>query len=353
MSECTPGVRACLDQDTPRVCSGQGRWLSADRCDAASRCSGGACVCPEGACEDGVLIDEPGSISTIAAAGDFLHYALIARGAPGSVHTIDLRRGAQAGLQRAPIGWEILPALAADPAGNVYWCRRLFSFETGLTMGVLLRGPDVLFPSACEALQVTGADLLFTVVDDDRLYRRALAPGALTDTVIAGDPYTFHATDTDLFFTTFDSKRQRSALHRMARHDPDRVQTLGERLDLDRNLSRLAADASHVYVSLSDELLRIGIGGGEAFQTFWTSPGPEIDAIVLSQTHVYWATRIQGFKRCSEVAFWRRSKQRDDEAVLLASRQGLCPGGLALTEDGLYAAVAGTPGPSQILRLHR
>jgi hypothetical protein len=124
-------------------------------------------------------------------------------------------------------------------------------------------------------------------------------------------------------------------------------------VDESRSFNRLAADASHVYASFNDELLRIGTGVGETFQTFWSSDGPDIETIVLSPTHVYWATRIEGFNRCAEAAFWRRSKQRDDDAVLLARRQGLCPGGLVLTEHGLHAAVAGVPGPSQILRLRR
>jgi hypothetical protein len=352
--ECTPGVRACLDGQSHRVCSREGRWLPAEGCAGGTTCSGGACVCPAGACEDGVLVDEPGYVSALAAVGDFLHYALIDPGVPDSVRTVDLRRGMQTGLQRAPAGWEVLPTLAADPAGTVYWCRRLLS-DQGVMMGALLRGPQVLAPIPCGAVRVTTSDLLFSILEDDRLYRRALTsgPAGVAETVVADGLYAFEATDTDLFFTTRNADGTRSALQRIARDDPDRVLTLGERVDASRAFDRLAADASHVYISFEDEILRVGIGGGEAFQTFWSGAGPEIEAIVLSQTHVYWATRIQGLYRCSEAAFWRRSKQRDDEAVMLARRQGVCPTGLALTEHGVHAAVAGTPGPSQILRLRR
>ena len=358
--DCSPGVRACLDRQASRVCSPQGRWLPPDRCTEGATCSGGACVCAVGACEDGVLVDQANYVSALAGAGDFLHYVLVELGSPHAVHTIDLRSGMETGVQPAPAGYEIWPTLAADATGAAYWCRRRVSDMPGIDLvGAVLRGAEVLAEGACKALRVTPAHVTFSVEDENwrsRLYRRALGPGAAAtrETIAASNPYGFDVTGTHIYFTTFADAGVRSSLHRVAVDDLSRVQTLGERAGIGTGIfDRVAADGSHVYVSFNDEILRVPVTGGELFQTFWSGGGVQIATIVLGETHVYWATEIPGLNRCSEAAFWRRSKLRDDEPVLLARRDGLCPSGLALAGDRVYAAVVRPLGPSQILRLRR
>jgi hypothetical protein len=358
--DCTPGVRACLDPQASRLCSPQGRWLPADRCTDGATCHGGACVCPAGACEDGVLAEQATYVSALAAAGDFLHYVLVEPSSPDAVHTIDLRSGMETGVQSAPAGYEIWPTLAADAMGAAYWCRRRVSDMPPIDLaGAVLRGTEVLAEGACKALRVTPAHVTFSVQEDSwrhRLYRRALGPGAdaARETIASSNSYGFDVTDTHIYFTTSADTGLRSLLHRVAVDDFSRVETLGERADVGPGIfDRVAADGSHVYLSFNDEILRIPVGGGELFQTFWSGGGVQIATIVLGATHVYWATEIPGVNRCSEAAFWRRSKLRDDEPVLLARREGLCPSGLALAGDRVYAAVVRSPGPSQILRLRR
>jgi hypothetical protein len=320
--------------------------------------SGGACVCPAGACEDGVLAAPAASVSALAAAGDFLHYVLVSPGAPDAVHTVDLRSGRETGAQPAPAGFEMWPTLAADAVGAAYWCQRRAGSMPGL-VGAVLRGTEVLAQGACKAVRVTPTHVVFSVEEESwqhRLYRRALGPGAAParEAITASNPYGFDLTDTHVYFTTNAATGLRSLLQRVALDDVSRVQTLGERAGLGVGVfDRVAADRSHVYLSYNDEILRIPATGGELFQTFWSGGGVQIATIVLDATHVYWATEIPGVSRCSEAAFWRRSKLRDDDPVLLARREGLCPVGLALAGDRVYTAVVRPSGPSQILRLRR
>jgi hypothetical protein len=313
-------------------------------------------LCAAGACEDGVLADPAGSVSALAAAGDFLHYVLVGPGSPDAVHSIDLRSGMETGAQPAPAGFQIWPTLAADTMGAAYWCQRRAGNMPGL-VGAVLRGTEVLAQGACKSLRVTPTHVFFTAEEESwqhRLYRRALAPGAAArEAIAASNPYGFDVTDTHVYFTTNADTGVRSLLQRVAVDDLSRVQTLGERAGVGVGaFDRVAADGSHVYISHDGELLRIPVTGGELFQTFWSGGGAQISSIVLAATHVYWATEIAGVNRCSEAAFWRRSKLRDGDAVLLARRDGLCPVGLSLAGDRVYTAVVG-PSGSQILRLRR
>lgn len=222
-----------------------------------------------------------------------------------------------------------------------------------------MRGAEALAPGACNGLRVTAAHVIFSLDDGPGLFRRALPgqPGSTRETLTTTDPLSFAVTDAHVYFSSFDSPSGLSRLQRVAIEDVSRVQPLGERVGLaSRIFDRMAADASHLYVSYLDQMLRVpvgGSGGGEALQTFWSGEGSEIEAIVLGATHVYWATVIPSINGCTEAAFWRRSKLRDDEPVLLARREGVCPTGLVLAGERVYAAVAGLPGPSRILRLRR
>jgi hypothetical protein len=355
--ECTPGVRACLDGQSSRVCSPQGRWLPGDSCGAGSTCSGGACVCPAGACEDGVLRDLPGYVARTVTGGDLLHYEHTERAGGTAIHTIDLRTGQETGVLRAPAGSEINPALGADALGGLYWCRRRSNLDLPVE-GALMRGAEVLAPGACNGLRVTAAQVTFSIDDGPGLFRLALParPGGAREPLTTTHPLSFAVTDTHVYFSSFDSPSGLSRLQRFPIDDVSRVQPLGERAGLaNRIFDRMAADASHLYVSYLDQILRAPVGGaaGEALQTFWSGEGSEIEAIVLDATHVYWATVIPSINGCTEAAFWRRSKLRDDEPVLLARREGVCPTGLELAGERVYAAVAGLPGPSRILRLRR
>ena len=355
--ECTPGVRACLDGQSSRVCSPQGRWLPGDSCSAGSTCSGGACVCPAGACEDGVLRDLPGYVGRIAVGGDLLHHQHTERAGGSAIHTIDLRTGQTTGVLRAPAGSDMNPALAADAMGSLYWCRRRSDLDLPIE-GALMRGAEMLAPGACNDLRVTAAHVTFSLDDDSGLFRLALPgrPGGARETLSTTHPLSFAVTDTHVYFSSFDSPSGLSRLQRFPTEDVSRVQPLGERVGLaNRIFDWMATDATHLYVSYLDQILRVAVGGagGEALQTFWSGDGSEIEAIVLGATHVYWAAVIPSINGCTEAAFWRRSKLRDDDPVLLARREGVCPTDLALAAERVYAAVAGLPGPSQILRLRR
>jgi hypothetical protein len=353
--ECTPGVRACIEGPAARTCSEQGRWLPGERCGAGSTCSGGACVCAAGACEDGVLRAVPGHLSPIAAGGDLLHY-LAGGDEDAAIHSIDLRTRASAGVLRAPAGHGFTDALAADAMGAAYWCTRSIG-EGPAVEGALLRGTERLAPDACADLRVTAAHVTYTLEEGGGLFRRALRPDGAGDRETITPEYlrAFAVTDTHVFISTHDGFRQRSLVEAIPVDDLTRARPLAERVGYaTRTFDRMAADGSYVYVSYDDQILRVAVAGGDGtFQTVWSGQGREIEAIVLGATHVYWATVTRGVNGCSEAAFWRRSKLRDDEPLLLARRERACPTGLALSGDRVYAAVSGWPGPSQILRLRR
>jgi hypothetical protein len=202
---------------------------------------------------------------------------------------------------------------------------------------------------------VAGAHLLFRLEATPGLFRRPLQAGpAITQVISERHVLSFAATDRHLFIATQDESGQRSRIDRLDVADLSQVQLVAERVGFaERIFDTMAVDGTHVYVSFADQILRTGAGGGEAFQTFISAEGPQIESIVLSDTHVYWTALVPGINDCSEAEVWRRSKLRDDQPVRLARREGVCPNGLELTDDRLYVAVAGLPGPSQILRLRR
>jgi hypothetical protein len=353
--ECTPGVRGCIDTGASRVCSPQGRWLPAERCAGGTTCSGGACVCPAGACEDGVLRAQPGYIGQIAAGGGRLHYTHFQTGATDFVETVDLGNATTLAVQRPPVGDTVNPGLAADAMGALYWCRRREMATPGME-GELMRGSEVLAPGVCDRLLASGPHLLFSLEATPGLFRRPLRAAATVAAELITDRglLSFAATDRYLFVATRDQDLQRSRIERMEVADPSRVQMIAERVGFfEQIFDAMAVDEAHVYVSFADQILRTGTGGGEAFQTFVSAEGPEIEHIALSDTHVYWTVLVPGINACSEASVWRRSKLRDDQPVRLARRERTCPNGLTLAGDRVYAAVVGLPGPSQILRLRR
>jgi hypothetical protein len=353
--ECTAGVRTCLDGQTMRVCSDQGRWIPGS-CAAGSACSGGACVCQAGACEDGVLREGTGYVSRIAVGGSWLYYEYYVSDTDHAIHSIDLRSGMPGPIQRPTAGWYVNTGLAADGMGALHWCRRL-SDENAPIAGALMRGDLVLAPGACTRLRLDASHIYYTLEEEQGLFRRALrAGGGLGDreTVTTRYPASFAVTGAFIYLATPHDTLERKVIDRIARDDLKRVDRLAERAGWDSPVfDEMAVDASYVYVSYEDQILRTPITDGGTFETFANAAGPEVAAIVLADTHVYWATSTPSPNGCSEAGFWRRSKARDDEPVLLARRAGVCPNGLELAGERLYAAVAGRPRPSQILRLRR
>jgi hypothetical protein len=361
VQECTPGVRACLDRQTPRVCGDQGHWMPSASCGAGSACSGGACVCQAGACEDGVLRDLPGSVFRVAVGAGFLHYEYSQRvGAMADVaiHSIDLRTGTgtTGRIQRAPAGYRINPGLAVDAMGALHWCRRR-SDDMGAAEGALMRGDQVLAPGACTWPRLTASHVYYTLDEEQGLFRRALRPDdgvGDRETVTMRSPASFAVTETHIYVGRRHDMSDRSVIERIPLGDLTRAEPLAERVGIDSPIfDDMAVDATYVYASYDDEILRTPVAGGGTFQTFASGGGFEVAAIVLTDTHVYWATHAPAPSVCSGAAFWRRSKSRDDDPVLLARHEGACPYGLALWEDRLYAAVTVRPQGSQILRLRR
>jgi hypothetical protein len=353
--ECTPGARACGEGPAARLCGDQGHWLPVESCGSGSICSGGACVCPGGGCEDGVLHSEPGFVVEISVAGNVLYYMYASYPVPTDIRSIDIHTGAPGPVQKASAGYRVNNGLAADASAGLYWCRRL-SDEFAPIEGALMLGDRVVAPGACTKLLLTPTHVFFMLDEETGLFRVPRAPGGPVkrETVTMKYPASFWATPTHIYFASADDfPRIWSRIERVPLDDFTHPQTVAERAAFDTHIfDHMAIDGSHLYTSYNGQILRAPADGGD-FQTFWTSSGSDIQAIVLSDTHVYWSTVIESERGCAEAAFWRRSKVRDDEATLLLSREGVCPQGLALTPDRLYVATAGLPGPSQILRLRR
>jgi hypothetical protein len=353
MPECTPGTRACVAGPATRLCNDQGRWVPGESCGSASVCSGGACVCAAGTCEDAVLRAEPGYVAEIAIGGNTLYYRY-AIALDSDIRSIDLRTGMPGPIQRAAAGYYVNSGLAADPQGAVYWCRRL-SDENAPLEGALMRGDGVLAAGACTRLRLTDSHVLFKMEDENGLFRFPRAGAGSRETVTTKYPASFDSTPTHLYFASADDGPR--LWSRIERIPVDNLgappQTIAERAGFDTHIfDYMAIDADYVYVPYQGQILRAAIAGGD-FQTFWSGDGSDIRGIVMSDTHVYWMSEIESERGCSESAFWRRSKLRDDEATLLARRDGVCPTGLQLTPDHLYAATSGLPGPSRIFRLRR
>jgi hypothetical protein len=347
--ECTPGVRACRagDPRSTRQCSETGQWTDGPACATGSSCSGGACVCDEGACEDGVLQEFPGYAQDMFGRGPFLHLTHVPSSGASAIHSLDVRSG----LARPPLipaaGYDVGISPSADASGTVYWCR----FRPLMQMvGDLMRGPAPLEPGPCTRPLVSDRHIYFGLSTRNGYFRRALdRPGR--QQVFAVAPEGIAVTATHIYFSTVPETGG-VVLLRTPVDELTPVQMLGRRAaSTGRMFHEIAVDDTHVYVSYADQVLRLPREGGSTFDEFWSHRGPEIEAIRLTDTHVYWSTVTFGLETCVESAIWRRSKLRDDRATLLARRSATCPGGLAIVDGHVYAAFSSYPGPSQILRL--
>jgi hypothetical protein len=347
--ECTAGARVCLpaDRQATRSCSEAGQWVDGPRCAAGRSCSGGSCVCDEGACEDGVLLQMPGYVEDLVGGAEQVHYVHREPTGRSAIHSAVVGTGVASAPLYPPAGYEIAPGLAADATDIPTWCR---GRQEPTITGDLMKGTMPLERAPCAEPRLSDRHIYFTVGTEVGLFRRALArPGR--QRVFADTPYGVEVTASHIYLSHFSNG---IVLSRIPVEDLGNVQMLGRRAESPgRMFDRIAVDSAHVYVSYADQVLRIALEGGNSFDDIWSHRGPEVDSIRLTDTHVYWATLTQGVETCSEAAFWRRSKLRDDRAILLARRPAACPRGLAIIGDRVYAAVSAWPGPSQILRLHR
>ena len=263
--ECTPGVRACLEGMATRQCSEEGRWLPGEGCAAGSTCSGGACVCAAGSCEDGVMRDEPGYIAEIAVAGTILHYRY-AMGLGTDIRSLDLRTGAFGGVMPPAAGYGVSPGLAADASGALFWCRRNTD-DMGPIDGALMLGDQVFAPGACSRPLATPTHVLFMLDDETGLFQvsRASAAPIRSETITSKYPASFFATATHLYFASADDgPRLWSRIERVPLDDFTRPQTVAERDGFDTHIfDHMAVDDTDLYVSYQGQILRSPAAGGD------------------------------------------------------------------------------------------
>jgi hypothetical protein len=346
---CTPGARLCLaDPQATRSCNEGGQWVDGPRCGPGSSCSGGVCVCDEGTCEVGVLQELPGYLEEMVGGPQRLHVVQREPSGRNALISVDVGTGVVSAPLYPTGGYDLAGGLAADAADVPWWCR---GRQLPTIAGDLMKGAMPVERVDCGYPVLSKQHVYFIIGTRDGLFRRPLARAG-RETVFPDRPYTVEVTASHIYLSHHDGRG--IVLSRIPVDDLTKVQMLGRRADSPgRMFDRMALDSTHVYLSYADQVLRIPVGGGNSFEDVWSHRGPDIEAIRLTDTHVYWATTTYGVENCSEAAFWRRSKLRDDRAVLLARRPAHCPGGLAIIGEHVYAAVSSSPGPSRILRLKR
>jgi hypothetical protein len=351
---CRPGARGCSpEHDSTRVCGEQGRWTFEATCPGGTSCSAGACLCPAGLCEDGVVLQASGLVDSMAAGGDLLHFQrsysdvdLI------GIHRIDLRTNAVTPVVPDGPGHSSHVPLAADPMGTLYWCR---SFVSGRSNPALMRGNQRLETIDCTVLQASATHLYLMTASSQQLHRRAFDRPGLQ--VVWSEPLVaFAVAGQHAYLASYQDERTSEAvlIRRVLLADPRRVETVAaEPEPREGGFNDMAADTAHVYFRDRDRLRRAPVSGG-AVETFWQGPGLEVKAMVLSDTHVYWSTETPGVNSCTETTAWRQPKGREEDPIEMARYPASCSrADLLLLGDYLYLATSSVQAGSQIVRLRR
>ncbi len=339
---CTPQELGCsTDGKAIRMCDEQGRWVEGVTCGPQSACSAGRCLCGPGACEVTPILGTPGVVEALAGAGRSLF--LTVNGTSASIRRLDLDSRAEQVLQTGA-GLFTRFSIDADPMGNLAWCSEEFGGNG--RSGQVVFGAQVIDTGPCTQVRKLGDRVFY---NGQQLYRRAL-DGSAAEVVTPEVVTTFEIAGEHLYF--FINRNAEAELKRFPLADAGRVESLLRRPD--GIFRQIAVDGTHAYLVAEDGIVRLPVAGG-APEMYWRDAGPEVWALALTETHVYWSTSRFDGSTCAETQVWRQPKIGSG-AVVLSTVGGHCAGHLFVLGPHIYTGIAASQGssssgPTQVLRI--
>lgn len=348
--ECTPREVGCTaNNDAPRVCNDQSKWVTMAACPAQTTCNGGACVCP-GNCADPTPVAQTqiggGVADDLAGGGRSVFLGI--NGPRAGIRRFDTQNGMEMSVTSA-MGSEVGTfALDSDSMGNLIWCSDLTTPGSPTRTGRLVYGTLTLDTGPCTHVRRHNN---FVYFKSDVVYRKTLDAGSNRSEVSREAMTIFEIAGDSLYFV--GEANQAAFLKRFPLADASKVETITTRPN--SSFRHLLPDATHVYLISEGVILRARQTPNAQAEVFWEEMGPEAWAMAQTDTHLYWsATTSSGASDCSEAQVLRRAKSGGGMAVALARAPGYCAGELVRIENNIYTSVWLPPPsttPARILRI--